>query len=243
MSDCRTWLAGLAAAFVALPAMAAEFSTFQSLGFSEDGGVYAFEEYGISDSSGLAYSSIFFIDTVKDAFLPGTPIRIGVKRDTASIATVRREAMEKAAPLLSEHGLLDQPGELVAFNPISEVDAAKDELRYFQHPADPAFGKPYTLKIEEFFATPTHYCVDLVDALKAFRLKFSEKNGEPVDEIVHEDSTDIPESRQCTVDYRLGGVVTYAPPAGAPVHVALINVLSLGYEGNNGRWIAVPARP
>lgn len=243
MNYCRTWLAGVATAFVALPTMAADFSSFQSLGFSEDGGIYAFEEYGISDSSGLAYSSVFFIDTVKDTFLPDTPIRIGVKRDTASIAAVRREAMEKAAPLLSQHGLLDRPGELAAFSPISEIDAPKDEVRYFEHPADPAFGKPYTLKIEPFFATPTRYCVDLVDALKAFRLKYTEKDGEPADEIVHEDSTDIPESRQCTVDYRLGGVVTYSPLAGRPVHMALVNVLSLGYEGNNGRWIAVPARP
>lgn len=243
MKYCRTWLAGLATAFVALPVMAADFSTFQSLGFSRDGGIYAFEEFGINDGSGLAYSTIFFIDTVKDSFLPGTPIRTGVERDTESIAIVRREAMEKAAPLLSEHGMLDRQGELAAFNPISEIDASKDELRYLEHPADPAFGKPYTLKIEEFSVASPQRCSDFIDTLTAFRLKFGEKNGEPADEIVHEDGTDIPESRRCTVGYRLGGVVTYTPLAGAPVHMALVNVLSLGFEGHNGRWIAVPARP
>lgn len=243
MNYCRTWLATLATAFVTLPAMAADFSSFQSLGFSKDGDIYAFEEFGINDGSGLAYSTIFFIDTVKDSFLPGTPIRTGVERDTESIATARHEAMEKATPLLSEQGILDQPGELAAFNPITEIDASKDELRYLEHPADPAFGKPYTLKIEEFTVASPGRCRDFIDTLKAFRLTFGEKNGEPADEIVHEDGTDIPESRRCTVGYRLGGVVTYSPLAGAPVHMALVNVLSLGFEGHNGRWIAIPAHP
>lgn len=234
---------GLATMLVALPAMAAEFSEFRSLGFSKDGSVYAFEEFGISDSSGLAYSNIFVIDTVKDKFLPGTPIRVGVERDTDSLAKVRKLALEKAAPLIEENNLLDHPGEVVAFNPISELGPSKDELKYFEHPADPSFGEPYTLTIDEFFAPPTRYCVDMVDTLKAFRLRFKAKAGKPADDVVYTDGPEIPESRQCVVGYRLGGVITYAAETGPTVHMALVNVLSIGYEGNNGRWIAVPVRP
>ena len=82
----------------------------------------------------------------------------------------------------------------------------------------------------------------MVDALIAFRLKMTEKDGTPADELVYEDKT-VPTSRGCTVGYRLGGAVTYSPLGDATVHMVLVNVLSLGFEGNDGRWIAVPVRP
>ena len=64
--------------FAAGPAAAGDAAELGILGFSADGGVFAFEEYGIQDGSGFPYSSIFIIDTAKDAFIPGTPIRVRI---------------------------------------------------------------------------------------------------------------------------------------------------------------------
>ena len=228
--------------FAAAPAVAGDIAALQSIGFSDDGSVYAFEEYGIQDGSGSPYSNIYVIDTVKDAYLPGTPIRVRLDDENAGLSTARQAAMEKAQPLIEKYELADNPGNLVAFNPVSEVGTEKHALRYLEYPSDPAFGKPYTLKLETFFATPTGHCVDMVDALIAFRLKMTEKDGTPADELVYEDKT-VPTSRGCTVGYRLGGAVTYSPLGDATVHMVLVNVLSLGFEGNDGRWIAVPVRP
>jgi len=73
----RTWLVAKAAMiFAAAPAVAGDIAALQSIGFSVDGSVYAFEEYGIQDGSGFPYSNIYVIDTVKDVYLPGTPIRV-----------------------------------------------------------------------------------------------------------------------------------------------------------------------
>ena len=243
MKQLRTWLVAKAAMILAAaPAVAGDMAAVQSIGFSDDGSVYAFEEYGIQDGSGFPYSNIHVIDTVKDAYLPGTPIRIRLDDENAGLSDARRAAMDKAQPLIGKYELGDNPGSLVAFNPVSEVGVEKYELRYLEYPADPAFGQAYTLKIEEFSVAPTGFCIDQVDALAAFRLRLTEKDGSPADELVYEDKS-VPASRGCTVSYRLGGAVTYSPLGGAALHMALVNVLSRGFEGNDGRWIAVPVRP
>ncbi len=243
MTVLRTWLVAKAAMILAVaPAVAGDMAAVQSIGFSNDGSIYAFEEYGIQDGSGFPYSNIYVIDTVKDAYLPGTPIRVRLDDENAGLSDARRAAMDKAQPLIGKYELGDNPGSLVAFNPVSEVGVEKHELRYLEYPADPAFGQPYTLKIEEFSVAPTGFCIDQVDALAAFRLRLTEKDGSPADELVYEDKS-VPASRGCTVGYRLGGAVTYSPLGGAALHMALVNVLSRGFEGNDGRWIAVPVRP
>ncbi len=243
MNKVRTWLAiAGGAVLAAFPALAGDIATFQSIGFSQDGSIYAFEEFGIQDGSGFPYSNIFLIDTVKDTYLAGTPIRVRLDVENAGLSKARAEAMKKARPLIDKHGLFDNPGTLVALNPVTEADSAADRLRYLDYPADPAFGKPYTLALETFNVPSTGHCTDMVDQLIAFRLRMTEKDGTPTDDLVHEDK-DVPASRGCTTGYRLGGAVTFSPIGGANVHMALVQVLSLGFEGNDGRWIAVPVRP
>lgn len=243
MNKVRTWLAIAGGAVLAAsPALAGDIATFQSIGFSQDGSIYAFEEFGIQDGSGFPYSNIFLIDTVNDTYLAGTPIRVRLDVENAGLSQARAEAMKKARPLIDKHDLFDNPGDIVAFNPVTELDSASDRLRYRAYPADPAFGNPYALKLESFKVAPTGHCIDMVDQLVAFRLKMTEKDGTPANDPLHEDK-DVPTSRGCTTGYRLGGVVTYAPIAGSSVHMALVQVFSAGFEGNDGRWIAVPVRP
>lgn len=243
MNKVCTWLAiAGGAVLAAFPALAGDIATFQSIGFSQDGSIYAFEEFGIQDGSGFPYSNIFLIDTVNDTYLAGTPIRVRLDVENAGLSKARAEAMKKARPLIDKHDLFDNPGDIVAFNPVTELDSASDRLRYRAYPADPAFGNPYALKLESFKVAPTGHCIDMVDQLIAFRLKMTEKAGTPANDLLPEDK-DVPASRGCTTGYRLGGVVTYAAIAGSSVHMALVQVFSAGFEGNDGRWIAVPVRP
>lgn len=233
-----TLLAGLAAG-----ASAGDIASLRPIGFSADGGVFAFEEYGIQDGSGFPYSNIYAIDTVKDAYLPGTPVRIRIDDEAAGLGAARAQAAQKAAPILAAHAPDDHPGQLVAFNPVSEMESDPHQLRYLAYPADPAFGKPYGLRLEEKPQPPPAACKDLLPEIKAFRLLLTEKDGAPVSETVHEDQS-VPKSRGCTSGYRLGGVVTHQPPGGSHmVHMAMVMVLSFGFEGRDGRWIAVPVHP
>lgn len=242
MRIMRKIAAGLVGALLApAAALAGDFAQLRPIGFSADGGIFAYEEFGIQDGSGSAYSSIYVIDTRKDAYFPGTPIRVQAPENDAGLRRVRAEAGARANPLVARYNLTDQPGQLVAFNPYSEVGPAADTIRYYAFPAEPRAGQPYTLTLTETAAQPPAACEGLIEHSATFQLALTEKAGQPVDEIVYRDEG-IPQSRGCPTGYRIGGVVTHQGTAG-PIHMAMVMVIRFGFEGSDGRWIAVPLKP
>jgi predicted secreted protein len=227
----------------ATAATAGDFSTFQSLGFSPDGKVYAFEEFGVQDGSGFPYSNVYFIDTAKDAYLSGTPIRVRIDDEAADIATVRAQSRDKAKALIEAHKVLSNPGVLAAFNPMGEVGADRNRIEYLQYAVEPTPGGSFALALQEIPLALSDKCRDITpDGGKGFRLKLVKRDGETADTVVHED-TRIPDSRACPLSYQVSGALTFNPLDGDPVHVALVLVRSFGFEGADGRWIAVPFRP
>jgi len=227
-----------AAGLSAHMAAAGDFATFTPLGFSDDGGVFAFEEFGVEDGSGFPYSNIFFIDTERDAFLDETPFRVRQEDENATISSARGLAVGEALPLIQEYNLLAHPGWLAAFNPVTEEVAGDSQtIRYRSHPNLSPVG---TLSLETFALDPISACAAVTPDARGFRLAYTDPEGET--RTIHEDSR-IPTSRNCPTDYRLGGVMTYGGGGANAVHVALVTVLSHGFEGPDGRWIAVPFRP
>lgn len=222
-------------------AMAGDFAQFRSIGFSADGAIFAYEEFGIQDGSGSAYSNIYFIDTAKDSYLSGTPIRVQAPENDSSLRRVRTEAAAKANPLVARYSLNDNPGQLVAFNPYSEVGPAPDTIRYYAFPTEPRVGQPYTLKLTETEAPVPDNCKGLIERSAGFQLAFTEKSGVQVNETVYQDER-VPQSRGCPTGYRISGVVTYQGGSQA-IHVALVTLLRFGFEGLDGRWLAVPLKP
>ena len=223
-------------------AHAGDFAGFQPIGFSKDGRVFACEEYGIQDGSGFPYSNIFVIDTVEDRYLPGTPVRVRIDDEAAGLGKARAQSLAQAEKLIAENALRDQPGVLVAFNPMTEKTVEPASLSYNQYAIDPMAGGVFTLRIEPVALDVPEFCRDLNPDATGFRLRFTEIASEAADRIVYED-TRIPDSRNCPVSYQLSGVMTYHPRDAEPLHVALVLVRSYGFEGNDGRWIAVPVRP
>lgn len=224
-------------------ASAGDFSTFQSLGFSPDGKVYAFEEFGIQDGSGFPYSNVYFIDTEKDSYLSGTPIRVRIDSEEADIAKARADSRDKAKALIDQHKVLSNTGVLAAFNPMGEVGADRKRIEYLQHAVEPTPGGSFALALEEVPLDLTDNCRDITpDGGKGFRLKLVKRDGEAADVLLHEDKR-VPESRRCPLSYQVSGAMTFNPIGADPVHVALVLVRSFGFEGADGRWIAVPFRP
>lgn len=101
----------------ALPAAAGDIATVRPIGFSADGSVFAFEEYGVQSGVNTPYSNIFAIDLNNNTFLPDTPVRLRGDDDKASMAAIRKQSMDQVAKTVQDRGLLDHPGEVVAFNP------------------------------------------------------------------------------------------------------------------------------
>lgn len=230
----------LASVLFADAASAGDFAAFQPIGFSADGSVFAFEEYGIQDGSGFPYSNIFFIDTRKDTFLSGTPIRLRVDAENTSLAKVRAQNAEKAAALVQKFDLGTNPGLLAAFNPVTEAESAPHRLTYRQYAVDPPVGGDFTLTLDEIPLAPSALCKDVTPQSTGFRLAFQTEDGTASARVLHAD-TSIPDSRKCPTGYRIGGIMVHHPLQGEAVHVVLVQVLSFGFEGSDGRWIAVPA--
>ncbi len=239
----RAAIALLASLLAAAGASAGDFASYQTLGFSPDGKVFAYEEFGVQDGSGFPYSNLYFIDTEKDSFLSGTPIRVRIDDEEADLAKARAESLDKAKGLIEQHKVLSNPGVLAAFNPVGEVGVDRKRLEYLQYAIEPTPGGSFALAIDDIPLDVSERCQNLViDGGKGFRLKLVKRNGAAADEVLHED-TRVPDSRNCPHSYQISGAVTFSPLGADPVHVALVLVRSFGFEGSDGRWIAVPFRP
>jgi len=232
-------LVALLGATMLMPRVAAagDTASLNVIGYSEDGRIFAFEEYGVQDGSGFPYSNYFFLDTQTDKFLPGTPIRVLVQ-DELSLAKIRKLSADKAAALVAQHRLTDNPGSLLAYNPPSEANSNEFNVRFYSYVSSaPMTELTNTLELTEQEFPPTEDCLNMTGTYKGFTLKLTEDGGKPVDRVIHADAS-VPASRFCANGYRIGAVVG-SETSNAPV-MAMILVSRFGFEGPDRRWIAVP---
>lgn len=244
MLEKRTWPAAAPGAVLALAlpvlAHAGDIASLQVIGFSPDAKVFAYEEYGVQDGSGFPYSNIYFVDTSNDSYLKGTPFRVRIDQDMTSIAAARDKARQQAQDLIAQYHLAENPGILAAYNPVSEAGSDPLALSYLTVQSSPAFTEPYTLKLEPIPFQRPDKCKDLTEHYGGFRLLFTQVNGKAASATAYEDKS-VPASRGCVSSYRLGGMVLTGKGSGP--HIAMVEVDTFGFEGNDGRWIAVPLRP
>ena len=52
----------------------------------------------------------------------------------------------------------------------------------------------------------------------------------------------IPESRSCPLDYQIADIYTFYPDGGDPVFAVLVRMLRVGFEGPDGRYIAITGK-
>lgn len=226
---------------VALAASTAVFAgdsaDFELIGFSQDGRYFAFEEYGIQDGSGFAYSSIYVIDLATDSWVDGTPIR----RQSAledDLSATRGKALDAAIDAL-ESVNLEVPAKVLSLN--GDGDPRSDGLTLdYGVPdfADPAgTQQEATLSLEIFKAPTYEACSDYMGEDAVGFALIHTRNGAST-ELFRDDS--IPRSRGCPLTYKLFAVVVPFPGYGLSNSVALISVYRFGFEGPDRRFIAVP---
>ena len=224
---------------LASPVHAGDTASLDVVGYSKDGRIFAFEEHGVQDGSGFAYSNYFFIDTKEDKYLPGTPIRVLIEEEQ-SVKKIRGMARAKAQPLIDKYDLTENPGVMVAYNPGSEIDGDPHKIRYTRTLSTPARGITYTLEIKEKVFPAPEECLNMIGEYTGFTLTLTENSSQPANEMLHED-VQVPKSRPCPNGYRIGAVVG-SETAEVP-QIAMILVATYGFEGNDERWIAVPFTP
>ena len=223
-------------------ARAGDVAELEILGFSRDGGVFAFEEYGVRDGSGFPYANRYYIDTNDDTFLPGTPVRIHLEDETATLDSARRQARRKGEAILSQAELDANRGITAGLNPVTELSADPSRMvvnpRPIFHPVD----DPLEFRLDEIALNnlPGMEGCNSRGEINGFRLLLVEARDGGRTRLLHEDKT-IPKSRGCPNGYGIGGVQTFAMD-GLSAYAVLIWVRQYGFEGPDFRWIAVTGR-
>lgn len=235
----RIIFSAIIAGFLAVSAgVAAERAEFHLIGYSADGQYFAFEEYGIQDGSGFAYSSIYVLDLSEDKWVGGAPFEKRADDETTPLAEIRGQALIAAEGALGDF-LITTPARIIALNGDGEPEADALNLDF----AVPGYSDPgsrfgdYELSFDIYDAPSGESCMEYFgDKPKAFRLYLRDEDAIST---IYEDER-IPKSRGCPVTYRASAVVMPFDSADIQHAVALISVWGHGFEGLDRRYIAVP---
>lgn len=228
--------------FSAAPALAGDTAAFDPIGFSEDGRLFAYEEYGIQDGSGFPYDNIYVVDLIEDKWV-SPPVRVRLDDESAGLPAAREQAMSRARAMLDKVALTT-PAEILLMNANGEAGANGIEVSVgsfgngLDEPRD-----PFTLTLSTFPSTSTEPCASygMEDPVQGFALSFSDSSGNAAE--IYRDEA-VPASRGCASDYRIHAVVgPYASGFNASPFVAVISVYTLGFEGPDRRFVTVPIAP
>lgn len=222
---------------------AGDFAEFRPIGFSTDGGVFAFEQFGVQDGSGFAYAERYYINTASDNYLPGTPVKVVIADENATINDARAMARSQAATVESGSGATPDPGVFAAFSPPTEQGHDDAFLRYQSVMIVPGSypGRMHSVELTQFPLPAPADCEAMDQPVAGFKLEMKEKSGVPQSIMLHADTT-VPSSRNCPLSYSLAGSMTHPNPDGSTTHAIIILVRSIGFEGPNGRYLVVTKR-
>ena len=224
----------LATCFIA---NAGDFAKREIHGFSVDGGLFAFEEYGVQDGSGFPYSNIFVIDTATYQWTAGSPFRARLEDETRTVFDAREEARILAGPVMKS---FENRGNVVATNRATELGI--DSKRMIANPrlVVPPIDDTIEFRLEEISFAGSERC-NAFGSTQGFRLlQIATQDGDTTKKL-HED-TSIPESRNCPLRYDLADLVTYFPENQSPAFAILIRMQTVGFEGPDGRFLAVTGK-
>lgn len=241
----------LLAILVPRAALAADAAESAVLGYSSDGRYFAFEQFGTQDGSGFPYAEVFVVDLQSNSWVDGAPIRILIEDEGATLGAAHTKAITAAAPVLLKNHVTE-PAFVLASTPATEVQEDRGTITfdpYYRHmggsvplPAAGMWGERYEVKVTATDVSPLpEHCKDYGEPVKALTVTLTELKSAKVT-TVHQDAG-IPKSRGCPQGYDIDKVVAPAAYGENPRFVVLVGVYSFGFEGQDRRYIAIPARP
>lgn len=217
---------------------AGDFASRKIIGFSKDGTKFAFEEYGVQDGSGFPYSNIYIIDTTTDSWTSDSPWRVRLNNEGATVADARFKNGKLAYASIKN---LTEKGFVAATNRYTEIQADPALMRAHPRSFIPSSSNPVEYRLENYRTNAKAGCSH-IDEVWGFKLTQTLKNnGTAKDRTLHNDGSSIPKSRGCPLSYSFADLITYYPQNGTPIAAILLLKRSYGFEGPDGRYLAVTA--
>lgn len=233
---------------------AKETSSKHVVGFSADGRYFAFEEFGIADGIGVAYGTLFIVDVDNNSWVKGSPITIPARdgkefemRDGESYEQTARRETDALRKVLHMQGqsLLDrlgpwEPGTQRASNLPWELSAPAQTVRFAHQSYVPHDRKVMRLEVSTTTFPAGKNCYDLYPDKKGLTLTLTDEKSGKIRTLQADKR--VPNSRGCVQNYRVEDVINYQPADGETALAVLIRYEIPGFEGADGRLMAVTAR-
>lgn len=241
MQNTRTLLlAFVVLFFISTTIRAGDFATLNFIGFSKDGKYLAFEEYGVHDGSGFPYSSIYFVDVVKNVYAAKS-VNVRIESETATEKLARSRARLGANASMRKLGIIERNvGALVvsrlhtdvAVNNFIADEPDKTQTINFAE----IIGSMYRAGDYELILKPIEVkskdCELTGQPAYKFELSLKDKQSDRAT-ILQKDSA-LPGSRFCPLDYSMQYVYLYENYI-----VVFVSTYTIGFEGPDMRYLAV----
>lgn len=222
------------------PALGSDAAYRVLIGYSPDGRYFAFEQFGIQDGSGFAYSDIFLIDLDEDKWVDGAPFSYQASEEDEGLVVARQKARAAAIPALDGRDI-SVPAITLTGQPQGAFDVNAHRLDF----AKPGYAGAPPLDSDRqslslaLLDVPVGSDCSYIDNVRGYQLTRTDADG--VVRVLHSD-TRIPTSRFCPLDYRISEIVLPFDSYSLDHGVVLISVFRFGFEGVDRRFIAVPLR-
>jgi predicted secreted protein len=226
-------------------AFAGDAAKLTHIGFSGDGKSYAFMQSGVQDGSGFAYAEIKFLDTANNKYSASAVTALQDEDDTIStLADIEDKALKSAeATLKSLQISTSLKGDVLVSRKISDLEARKlKEVSFSNGAIIGGLQAPqYKVKLStsKVKTAADSYCIEEGSAKK---MKLELVNLQSKKTVVLQEDKTLPASRGCVHNYEIEDVVVINPDQSSELAakvVVLIRVFTLGFEGEDVRYMAV----
>jgi predicted secreted protein len=237
----------IAAAILTLSslAFAGDAAKLTHIGFSGDGKSYAFMQSGVQDGSGFAYAEIRFLDTANNKYSASAVSVIQEDEDTIStLSDIEEKALKNAEATLKSLEISPSlKGDVLVSRKISDLEARK--LKEVSFSNGPIIGglsaAQYKVKLSTTKVKPAANTYCLNDGV-ALKMKLELVNVKSKKTTVLQEDKTLPASRGCVHSYEIEDVVVINPDQMSELAskvVVLIRVFTVGFEGEDVRYMAV----
>ena len=222
------------------------------IGFSPDGGYFAFEQYTMVYEDEAAFSEYVIVDTKADKFVPGTPIRILIRGDDGlDEKKARADALAKAKPLLDRFKI-GEPGTRIEGKPSMDLDDI-GIYQINQQPLAKTLAIPLPDGRKAQLGVSRHPIATVMcegmggrgtpGSAKGYGVKLTLKLADGPPMVLQHDKA-LPKSRRCAFDYGIAEAYLHKAPDGALTLAALIEYSDNDdyHAGPNRRFMAVTKR-
>lgn len=207
-------------------------SSVEFLGFSDDGGYFAWEQYGIQDGSGFPFSSVTVQETEGGAVVWSR--RIMLEDDRQDLERAREMCRMEARKAMAGFSSVWLPGVLCVHHPPTDLSAPGDSVRFHSRLFAPGYAigdRTVVLSTRAVTGSELEESWGLVPVLLSVSVR---DNSLGVTRVVMQDD-DLAGDRSYTTGYGIESVWAL----GDSVFAVSIAMTTLGFEGQDLSYMLV----